>query len=120
MREFAGGAVTARVEFGRERVEEHRESAPEVTGKGGGGREEVSELCEDHRPSRGDDLAGLVGAGEEVEGRENGWMMVVGVFWLIARGVLVRGGRLALHHSSLRWVARSWNLAAVKGDRRGC
>ena len=58
MREFAGGAVTAGVEFGRERVEEHRESAPEVTGKGGGGREEVSELCEDHRPSRGDDLAG--------------------------------------------------------------
>jgi hypothetical protein len=82
----------AGVEFGRERVEEQRESAPEarreVAGEGGAGREEVSELREDLRPSRGDALVGSVGAGEEVEGGEDGWMMVVGVFWLLARGVV--------------------------------
>ena len=68
VRGFAGGVVTAGVEFGRERVEEHRESAPEArreaTGEGGAGREEVSELREDLRPSSGDDLAGSAGAGE--------------------------------------------------------
>ena len=68
VRGFAGGVVTAGVEFGRERVEEHRERAPEArreaTGEGGAGREEVSELREDLRPSSGDDLAGSVGAGE--------------------------------------------------------
>lgn len=93
---FAGGAVVTGVEFGRERVEEHRESAPEVrreaTGEGGAGREEVSELREDLRPSSGDDLAGSVGAGEEVDGGEDGRIMVVGVFWLLARGVLGERG----------------------------
>jgi hypothetical protein len=87
-----GLADVAGVEFGRERVEEQRESAPEarreVAGEGGAGREEVRELREDLRPSRGDDLAGSVGAGEEVEGGEDGWMIVVGVFWLLARGVV--------------------------------
>lgn len=61
-----GFADVTGVELGRERVEEQRESAPEArreaAGEGGAGREEVSELREDLRPSRGDDLAGSVGA----------------------------------------------------------
>jgi len=76
--EFAGAAESAEVEFGRERVEERRESAAEVrreaAGEGGAGREEVSELREDLRP------VGSAGAVEEVEGSEDGWIMVVGGF----------------------------------------
>jgi hypothetical protein len=88
----AAGSCGFGVEFGRERVEEHRESAAEVrreaTGEGGAGREEVSELREDLRPSRVRDLAGSVGVVAEEEGGEEGWMMVVSVFWLLARGVV--------------------------------
>ena len=80
----AVGSCGFGVELGRERVEEHRESAAEVrreaTGEGGAGREEVSELREDLRLSRDRDLAWSVGAVEEAEGGEEGWMTVVGVF----------------------------------------
>ncbi|KAH9022046.1 hypothetical protein EDB84DRAFT_1619484 [Lactarius hengduanensis] len=81
---IAGGAGNAQVEVGRERVEERWERAAEAwreTGEGGAGREEVSELCKDLRPVES------VGA-VEVEGGEDGWMMVVGGFWLLARGVV--------------------------------
>ncbi|KAH9021370.1 hypothetical protein EDB84DRAFT_1620812 [Lactarius hengduanensis] len=81
---IAGGAGNAQVEVGREHVEERWERAAEAwreTGEGGAGREEVSELCKDLRPVES------VGA-VEVEGGEDGWMMVVGGFWLLARGVV--------------------------------
>jgi hypothetical protein len=59
-----GSTGVTEVEFGRERVEDCRESAAEVrreaAGERGAGREEVSELREDLRPSREDGSVGTM------------------------------------------------------------
>lgn len=96
----------AEVEFGREREEDFRESAAEVrreaAGEGGAGREEVSESREDLRPSRDDVLAESVGTVEEEA--EGGEMMVVGGFWLLARGVVGGDSKRGTPSSSMTFA----------------